>query len=308
MSNDPLSLPETDPACHWRQNLTRLEGAYSPHTVRGYRADFAQFENWCSDAGICPLPASPHTIAAHIDAAANRLANATLKRRIAAIRKIHRLSGCPDPTVDEDVLLALRRARRGKPSRQHQALGVTKKLRERMLGACGDDLAGLRNKALIAVGYDTLCRRGELVALRAEDIAERPSGGANLLVRRAKNDPDGNGRMAALSRGTLETLRNWLKAAGIESGPIFRPVYRGHAVHRVLSPMTVSRVLKTAAHASGMDPAVVEEISGHSMRVGCAQDLNTAGHDILTIMRAGGWRSMAVVARYIERVDLTIWD
>ncbi len=44
------------------------------------------------------------------------------------------------------------------------------------------------------------------------------------------------------------------------------------------------------------------------MRVGAAQDLMSAGRDILTIMRAGGWKSFNVVARYVEAADLQIWD
>lgn len=166
----------------------------------------------------------------------------------------------------------------------------------------------MRDAAMLSIGYDTLCRRSELVALRAEDIEQRPNGGANILVRRAKNDPDGMGRVAAISAASLSRLRVWLDAAGINEGPLFRPVYRHEVKCRYLHPIVVSRVIKAAARRAEIDAAKIEEFSGHSMRVGAAQDLNRRGLDVLTIMRAGGWRSANIVARYIENSGLTIWD
>jgi integrase/recombinase XerD len=181
-------------------------------------------------------------------------------------------------------------------------------MRKEMIAASATDLRGLRDRAMIAVGYDTLCRRAELVALRAEDVKRRPAGGANILVRRAKNDPSGNGRLAALSADAVRSLEAWLAAADIDRGPIFRPIYRDRVLSRGLHACVVSRIVKARAAAANIAPAVVAGLSGHSMRIGCAQDLNLAGHDLLTIMRAGGWRSADIVARYIENVDLRIWD
>lgn len=161
---------------------------------------------------------------------------------------------------------------------------------------------------MIAIGYDTLCRRSELVALRAEDIEPRPNGSANILVRRAKNDPDGMGRVAAISAASLSRLRVWLDAAEITEGPLFRPVYGDTVKSRYLSPIVVSRVIKAAARRAEIDAEKIEALSGHSMRVGAAQDLNRRGFDTLTTMRAGGWRSANIVARYVENSGLNIWD
>lgn len=166
----------------------------------------------------------------------------------------------------------------------------------------------MRDAAMISIGYDTLCRRSELVAVRSEDIEPRPNGGANILVRRAKNDPDGMGRVAASSAASLARLQVWLSAAGITEGPLFRQVYGETVKSRYLSPILVSRVIKAAARRAGIDTVKIEELSGHSMRVGAAQDLNRRGCDTLTIMRAGGWRSANIVDRYIENSGLTIWD
>jgi integrase/recombinase XerD len=89
----------------------------------------------------------------------------TLRRRLAGIRKLHRLMRLPNPVEDEEVLLAMRRALRTKPRRQKQAYGLTKDLRDKLIAARPETLLDLRNRAIIAVGYDTLCRRSELSRL-----------------------------------------------------------------------------------------------------------------------------------------------
>ena len=88
---------------------------------------------------------------------------------LAGIRKVHRLMRLPNPAEDEEVLLAMRRALRTKPRRPKQAYGLTKKLRDKLIAACPNDLLGIRNRALIAVGYDTLCRRS------TRETFERPA-------------------------------------------------------------------------------------------------------------------------------------
>ena len=93
-----------------------------------------------------------------------------------------------------------------------------------MIAACPNSLLGLRNRALIAVGYDTLCRRSELVSLRIEGLAPLANGAMSVLVRRAKNDPFGDGRYGYLTPATVEVLKAWLDAALINKDWLFRKV------------------------------------------------------------------------------------
>ncbi|MHB1110188.1 MAG: tyrosine-type recombinase/integrase [Devosia sp.] len=294
-------------ATGWEKAITRLEGAYSPHTLRGYRTDFGSFANWCAAHDQVALPTTPLVVASYLAAETARLKPSTLKRKLAGIRKIHRLHEHRDPTDHFEVDLALRRARRLKPQRPKQALGITASLRDQLMAACNDDLTGLRDRALIAVGFDTLCRRGEIVALQAEDLEPNHFGALSILVRRAKNDPEGTGRIAHLSSPTVKVVEAWLSAARITSGPLFRPIYCNIPIDRHLTPMTVTRVLKKLAASAQLDATTVEKISGHSLRVGAAQQLVMNGVQLLPIMRAGGWRSMNIVARYIENVDVNVW-
>jgi len=110
---------------HWLKYIDRLDDAYSDNTLRSYRSDFVIFAAWCRAAKVPFLPASPDTVAAHIEDQRARLKPASLKRRLAAIRKLHRLAGKADPTQDAEVDLAMRRTRRAQPSHPQQALGIT---------------------------------------------------------------------------------------------------------------------------------------------------------------------------------------
>jgi integrase len=284
--------------------VDRLTGAYADSTLRAYRADFACFYDWCLETAQESLPASPETVAAFIAHDAIKSSPATLRRRLAGIRKIHRLLRLENPVDDEDVAIAMRRALRTKPRRQKQALGLTRALRDQLIAACPNTLRGKRDRALIAVGYDTLCRRAELVSFRRDDLSGLENGAMSILVRRAKNDPFGDGRFGFLTPPTARLLATWLDAAGIKEGFLFRRII-GHWIGpNALHPYSVNRVLKEAAKEAGLAPKVVADLSGHSMRVGAAQDLMADGLGILPIMQAGGWKSMSVIGRYVEHAEI----
>lgn len=288
----------------WQDALERLEGAYAHNTLRSYRADFASFDAWCVAEGRGALPASPETLAGFIAAEAPKVSAATLKRRLAGIRKVHRLFQYHNPAADELVQIALRRALRAKLSRPKQALGLTAELRDRLAAVCGDDLTGLRDRALILTGYDTLCRRAELAALRLEDLSPLPDGAMLTLIRRTKTDPYGSGRDGYISPKAVEAIQRWCDAAGIEHGWLFRRIAHGKPGLTCLHPHTVGRILKIRAAEAGLPKEQVDRMSGHSMRVGAAQDMAAKGAEILPIMRSGGWKSVNVVAGYVRGVEL----
>lgn len=89
---------------------------------------------------------------------------------------------------------------------------------------------------------------------------------------------------------------------------LFCPIYRCKAVDRSLSDTTVKRTIKEAAKRAGLPLKTINDFSGHSMRVGAAQDLLAAGFDTAAIMRAGGWKSIEVLARYLENAEHNVWE
>jgi integrase len=137
--------------------------------------------------------------------------------------------------------------------------------------------------------------------LRVDDISWLVGGDAKILVRRAKTDPFGDGRWAYLSVPTARRLKSWLETAQIDEGAIFRGLNRGHVQPGSRQPLAVNRMLKATARRAGLSPATLSGLSGHSMRVGAAQDLMVAGSDLLQIMTAGGWASIDVVSRMVRR-------
>lgn len=291
----------------WRVQFERLDGAYAPSTIRSYYSDTQAFVDWCDEQKVCPFPASVETVCTFIEAQGREKAASTVRRRLYAIRKVHRLLRLPDPTHHEDINLSLRRVRRAKHVRPRQAKGLTRDYLDRFLASEPDTSWGLRNKAMMSLGYELLTRRSELVALRTEDIEVKADGTLQVLVRRSKSDPFGAGRIAFTSTATAERVLEWLDWRGPDIGYLFCPIYQGKAVDRDLGTTTVRRMIKNAATRAGLNPAVVLEFSGHSLRVGAAQDLLVKGFDTAAIMRAGGWKSVTTLSRYLEKAEHNVW-
>jgi site-specific recombinase XerD len=291
----------------WRAEFHRLEGAYSAGTIRSYRGDVAAFEAWCAEEGIPPFPAEVETVCRFLEDQGGEKAPSTVRRRLYAIRKVHRLLRLPDPTHDEEINLSLRRVRRSKAIRPRQAKGLTRDFLDQFRDTQPDTVIGLRNRAMLSVGYELLTRRSELVALRSDDLEDRGDGTFRVLIRRSKSDPFGAGRIAFTSTQTAELLRNWLAVRGPEIDWLFCPVYQGKPVNRDLSTTTVKRLVKQAAEQARLEAEDIAAFSGHSMRVGAAQDLLKRGFDTAAIMRAGGWKSADVLARYLEHAEHNVW-
>jgi len=178
---------------------------------------------------------------------------------------------------------------------------------EAFLAAQPDTPWGLRNRAMISLGYDLLTRRSELVAIRTDEVEARSDGTLKVLIRRSKADPFGHGRISFTSRRTARLVGEWLDWRGPDIEYLFCPIYQGKAVNRDLSATTVKRLIKTTAQVACTEPSEIEAFSGHSLRVGAAQDLLCAGHDTAAIMRAGGWKSINVLARYLEHAEHNVW-
>ena len=303
---DTLSGPAPASAGHTERDpldacAASARGALSANTERAVRSDLAIYAAWCDERELPALPASPETIAAFVDAMAKVRAPATVRRYVASIAAAHRALGVAKTARSEPVRRALQRMHRRKGRRQEQAKGLTGALRERLLDAPGDGLIDARNRALLAVAYDTLLRRGELVALQVSDIVEELDGAATVLVRRSKADPEGRGATVYLARDSVARVREWLQRSGVGEGRVFRSLCRG-AVGEGLDASQVPRIFKTMAERAGLPVDVVQHISGHSTRVGAAQDMVAGGIGMAAILHAGRWKTTTMVNRYGERL------
>ena len=290
----------------WLKGLQYLEGAYSDQTLRAYRADIRAFVSWCMQNSWPAFPAPPEAVADFINQDIKRCAPSTIRRRLAAIRKIHAVLNYPNPCSGEHVKLALRRALRAKDNRPHQAFPINAELRDQLLNCFAKDAIGVRNRTLIALGYDTMARRSELVAMRIEDIQKSARGGGKILIRRSKNDPLGKGRYGIITPETMTMLEELIAILGTHEGYLFRSFLHSTFSAAPLHPQEVNRIIKKAAKNAKLPMKHIQNLSGHSMRIGAAQDMMLRGLGLLPLMVAGGWRSSNVVMRYVENIDIDL--
>ena len=283
------------------QHARHAQGALAPETERALRKAAVAFTSWATAQGFVALPAALETVAAYVDAlAAQGRKPASIRQAVWAIATLHRAAGLPDPSKAEPVRLALKRMGRSLGTRQRQAAPLGDNEVAQILATAGTDLTAIRDVALVLTMRDLLARRSEVVALELDDLERAPDGAGTALIRRSKTDQAGVGEVRWLSPETCAQLRRWLKAAKIDDGPVFRPVNKaGVPGDTALQGGEVSRILKRLAARAGLDPAA---ISGHSARVGMAQDLVAGGADLAAVMQAGRWKSPTMPARYAERL------
>jgi integrase/recombinase XerD len=290
----------------WQSHLLRLEGAYAPSTIRGYYDDVKCFVDWCAAQGLESFPSQVETVCRFVEDQGRRLVPTTVRRRLVAIGKVHRLMGMFDPTRDEEVRLSLRRVIRSRKKPPQQARGLSRAQLRKVLAVQPDTAWGIRDSAILALGFEMLARRSELVALRDDDLDWRPDGTLRVTIRRSKTDQAGLGRYVFSSKETARVVRRWIDWRGPDFEFLFCPIYQGQAVRRDLNAVTVRRAIQKGAYRAGLDCS--DEFRGHSLRVGAAQELLCKGHDTVAIMRAGGWKSVATLARYLEFAEHNIWE
>ncbi|MGI4802959.1 MAG: tyrosine-type recombinase/integrase [Janthinobacterium lividum] len=286
------------------QHAHAARGAYSLNTERALRADVTVFTGWCVAAELGSLPAAPSTVAAFVDAMGAVRAPATVRRYISSVATFHHAARLPNPCQDDAVRLALKRLHRARGRAQAQAAPLTRDLVDRMLAAAGDGVRDLRNRALLAVAYDSLCRRSELVALQRADLEAGQYGEGTLTIRRSKTDQEGIGQLRYVAPDTMRHVAAWLAVAEHTDGALFRTVGKAGTIGGPLDPGDVARVFKAMAKAAGIARELVAAISGHSSRVGAAQDQVQHGVELPAVMQAGGWTSPTMVARYSAKLQV----
>jgi len=302
MTNRNLIIPSTvatDLVRRLEVHQHQARGAMSANTERALKADIVIFTGWCTDRGLDCLPASPDTVAAFVDHMAETRKPATVRRYVSSVATFHRQADLDTPTSTETVKLALRRMARSNGTRQDQVAPATRDVVDKLIAAAGNRIIDLRNVAMLTVAYDTLVRRSELVELKVVDYQVAEDGSASVLVRRGKTDQAGEGSVRYLAPDTVARVRGWLDQANVTDGAMFRSVSRSGLAGGPLQAGEVARIFKRMATTAGLDPV---GLSGHSTRVGAAQDQVAAGLDVAEVMQAGGWRTPVMVARYSERL------
>jgi site-specific recombinase XerC len=236
----------------------------NPETLRLYALDWTSFETWCAAAGLAPLPATAATVAAFLTEAAPDLSAGTLARRASAIAARHRQRGFAVPTLDRAVKAVLRTARRNAVPRR--SLGPAPTQLMRLAAACGGDLAGLRDRALLLLMAASGLGPAALVGLDVEHV--RFTARAAELTLDAGSDRTGErdwvGRItvpcdADRGRCPVQALRDWLQTSDTRFGPVFRKIDRwGNIEHRRFGIAAVRQIVRrrTRRRARRAGPAI----------------------------------------------------
>jgi integrase len=167
-------------------------------------------------------------------------------------------------------------------------------------------LRGLRDRALLLVGFAGGFRRSELAALDLTDITDGEEG-LTVLIKRSKTDQEAAGRVIGICYGSapdtcpVRACRAWVKASGIVEGPVFRHFHNQKMGDRAISPQTVALVVKRTAERAGLDS---DEFAGHRLRSGLATTAAKNGASERAIMKQTGHRSVQMVRRYIREAEL----
>lgn len=281
------------------------QAAQSASTRRSYAQDVRHF------TANAKIPATPEVVAEYLAKFAGVLSVATLQHRLIAIHQAHTDKGFDSPVKDRLVKRTMQGIRRtfGVAQRRVRALVKDDLLELLVMVNKQKPLKGARDKAILLLGFAGAFRRSELVALRMEDITPH-SHGIELLIRRSKTDQEGEGRTVFLplakseERCPVKALQRWLDLAGIEAGPLFRPVNRHDklANELVLTPQSVALIVKAAvASSKGLEAA--KTVSGHSLRAGFVTEAATVGLQTSAIMGQTGHKSMEMVLRYVRPVQ-----
>jgi site-specific recombinase XerD len=282
------------------KTVEKIEGAYAPATIRAYKSNFETFIKYCEEIEQDALPANPETVVTFIQKISDgHLKSSSIRIAIASIASIHKLNRFNDPVNDPDVKIEMRRMHRNLGRNSNQAFGINKDLLDRMIAATSDDLRGIRDKALLSLAYDTLCRRSEIVSLGIEDIIYT-NDEIKIRLKKSKTDQDRLGKILEINNQSKIYLLNWLQKSKLESGRIFRGVKNNGLLTNSLNKAQINKIYKKLAGKVNVDKEILKKISGHSTRVGAAQNLLNSGANLGMILKKGRWTKIDTAMKYLE--------
>ena len=302
---EPLNLPLIPVADLTAERLRLAAGIRAPRTLAGYASDWKSFTAWCSRAEQVALPAAVETVLQYLtDLLRQGRRVTTATRHASGIAHAHRAAGLLSPCGSEvrQLLLGAQRLR-GEQPQQKTPIGLAD-LRQ-MCARLGQDPKGVRNRAVLLVGFATALRRSNLCALDLADVRFEQEG-IIVRVRREKQDQLGRGRDIGVPRGHAGTcpvaaLRAWLGIRGDLAGPLFSRLHGSKPTGQRLHPNRIGAIVKAAVQSIGLDPA---GFAGHSLRAGFVTEAGERGAGELLIAAQTGHRSMSVLRLYFRRRNL----
>lgn len=282
-------------------------------TLRARRADLTAFSEWCAERKLSALPAEPHTVAAYLQSMADSgFAWATIARRLSTIAQAHKSMGVSSPSTSFLVQQACVAIKRDITIAQTKARPITLVDLARWLPLLPDDPRGVRDAAMLMMGFAGALRRSEIASLLFGDI-EKGDRGLLVTIRKSKTDQFGQGVLVGIERGQSATtcpVTRWAAWCALRDGAGVCPEssaflsVRGNALtDQPISGATVNRAVKRLAQLGGANP---EEYSAHSLRAGLITEATRARVPYDAIMKHTRHKSYEVFLGYVRRE--TLWE
>ena len=280
------------------ETLKNLRSSKASNTLRAYKSDYKDFASFCLKNGFKPMPSEPKIISLYLTYLSKSCKFSTLKRRLASISVIHRLSGhyidTKHPMITEN-LMGIKRVKGSHQKAKKPILINELKLIVNAIDKDKNEKNRFKNKALILVGFAGGFRRSELVAIVNEDVDFVPEG-VKIFVKRSKTDQSGEGMTKGIpyflnaNYCPVISLKNWIEKSEIKSGKIFN-----------MSDKSVALTVKKYTALVGLDS---NKYSGHSLRSGFATSAAELGAEERSIMAMTGHKTTQMVRRYIQEANL----
>ena len=280
------------------ETLKNLKSSKALNTLRAYKADYKDFASFCIKNGFKTMPSEPKIISLYLTYLSKSCKFSTLKRRLASISVIHRLSGhyvdVKHPMITEN-LMGIKRIKGSYQKAKKPILINELKLIVNVIDKDKNEKNRFKNKALILIGFAGGFRRSELVAILYEDV-DFVTEGVKIFVKRSKTDQSGEGMTKGIPYFSnpnycpVISLKNWLEKSEIKSGKIFD-----------MSDKSVALTVKKYTAIAGLDS---NKYSGHSLRSGFATSTAELGAEERSIMAMTGHKTTQMVRRYIQEANL----
>lgn len=290
------------------QMKVRTKVDHATNTIRLYRYDWEQYEKFCNFVGLTSIPGSPTTVSTFLLYELSKgMGLSTLSRRLAAIYHVHRNAGVNSPHNALSVQAILDEARKDKYKKPKNKCALTEEDLLNILNSINTDtLRGLRDRAILLVGYSGAIRRSELVALTVKDF-KYVKLGAQVTIKPSRPNRELKNPVVNLFYRIgnpccpLAALSAWLEAANIHDGPIFRRVYySGEISSNGLHDCQIARIVKKYTGKAGLPSKLY---SGHSLRRGSIMSAVAVEPKLLTIANQARFKSLEMIRCYTEGED-----
>ncbi|GIU41137.1 hypothetical protein TUM3794_21000 [Shewanella colwelliana] len=275
----------------------------SDNTWIALESNWSQFEYWCKKREYIALPATPTVIAEYIESGKKRVKHKTLTMYCWAVSTIHVAVGLPDPTAAEIVKRKLEAVKKYRVKARLELRNQASPFRLRHLKALQEawglstNLQERRDVCALTLAFEGLLRESELSRLLVSDLYLNDDGVPLMSVAYTKTNKSGEPIIKEICDSTWKLLQDYIEVAGLSDGHflftgIHHKTNRPYSQSKPLTGKTIDKMFQRAhAFLKHQMPVPNKIWSGHSGRVGAAQEMLARGFTIAQIQQAGNWKS-----------------